>query len=127
MTAAPGAADDGDADGGDRGHRVRRVHRVHRVRRVRRVRRVHRVRKVREGADRDDHDGFDDDGDDDGPEEFEGCRRLRVSAAARDESDELRRDSRSRSRPLMSSIHRRRSTRTKVPEPPAGSSDDDLQ
>jgi hypothetical protein len=68
-----------------------------------------------------DPQGFDDGGDDDGPEEFE-------SASAREESEEPRLD-----RPVSveSSIDELDAPSTldenKVPEPPPGSSDDDLQ
>jgi hypothetical protein len=71
--------------------------------------------------------GFDDGGDDDGPEEFEAADGFEVSASGRDESDELRRD---RPEPVET-VDELDSPSTldenKVPEPPAGSSDDDLQ
>ena len=73
-----------------------------------------------------DTQGFDDGGDDDSPEEFEAAPEgSDVSASASDESDELRPD---KPDPIDSELDSPSTLdENKVPEPPAGSSDDDLQ
>jgi hypothetical protein len=74
-----------------------------------------------------DTEGFDDGPDEDGPEEMEAADGFDVSASARDESDELRRD---KPEPADTSDELDSPStldENKVPEPPGGSSDDDLQ
>jgi hypothetical protein len=74
-----------------------------------------------------DTEGFDDGPDEDGPEEMEAADGFDVSASARDEYDELRRH-----KPDPADTNDELDSpstldENKVPEPPAGSSDDDLQ
>jgi hypothetical protein len=71
-------------------------------------------------------EGFEDGPENEGPEEMEAADGFEVSAPALDESDELRRD---RPEPVENDELDAPSTldENKVPEPPAGSSDDDLQ
>ena len=71
--------------------------------------------------------GFDDGGEDDGPEEMEAADASDASASARDEFDELRRDTPEPIDPGDELDSPSTLDENKVPEPPAGSSDDDLQ
>jgi hypothetical protein len=79
-------------------------------------------------GDPNDQGGFDDGDDDDGPEEFEAAAGgFEAAASADDESDQLRRDRPEPAENIDELDSPSTLDENKVPEPPAGSSDDDLQ